>query len=179
VGRRLREVVLDRANTAMSARSEALLYAADRAQHVSEVIRPALARGSVVISDRYVDSSLAYQGAGRDLDEHEVRRLSRWATGGLVPDLTVVLDVDPAVGLARATGPGDRIEGEALQFHQRVRSRFLELARRGRGRYFVVDVTSADVQAVHARVIERVTLELSSGNAEIDDDAVATQRVTS
>jgi dTMP kinase len=179
VGRRLREVLLDKANTAMSARSEALLYAADRAQHVSEVIRPALSRGAVVITDRYVDSSLAYQGAGRDLDEHEVRRLSRWATGGLTPDLTVVLDVDPAVGLARATGPVDRIETEALQFHERVRSRFLELARHGRGRYLVVDVTATDAETVHARVLERVTLELSSGpkSLGVTADPVATETV--
>ena len=181
VGRRLREVLLDKANSAMSARTEALLYAADRAQHVSEVIRPALSRGAVVITDRYVDSSLAYQGAGRDLDDHEVRRLSRWATGGLIPDLTVVLDVDPSVGLARATGPGDRIETEALQFHERVRSRFLELARHGRGRYLVVDVTTADAQAVHRRVLERVTLELSSGPTAIgaSTDPIVTKAMTS
>ena len=160
VGRRLREVVLDKANTGITARTEALMYAADRAQHVTEVIRPALARGAVVISDRYVDSSLAYQGAGRELDEHEVRRLSRWATGGLSPDLTVLLDVDPAVGLSRATGPGDRIETEALEFHQRVRSQFLELARRGRDRYLVLDVTASDAAEVHANVIERVRTAL-------------------
>jgi len=181
VGRRLREVLLDKANTAMSPRTEALLYAADRAQHVSEVIRPALSRGAVVITDRYVDSSLAYQGAGRLLDEHEVRRLSRWATGGLLPDLTVVLDVDPVVGLTRATGPGDRIETEALHFHERVRTRFLELARRGRGRYLVIDVTTADAQTAHRRVLQRVTLELSAGPTETGEGTgpIAPERVTS
>jgi dTMP kinase len=181
VGRRLREVLLDKTNTALSARTEALLYAGDRAQHVFEVIRPALARGAVVITDRYVDSSLAYQGAGRDLDEHEVRRLSRWATGGLAPDLTVLLDLDPAVGLARATGPGDRIETEALQFHERVRSRFLEITRRGRGRYLVVDVTDADAEAVHAQVLERVKLALPTRPADVGavKDSVPTERVTS
>ncbi len=161
VGRRLREVLLDRSSTGMSPRTEALLYAADRAQHVAEVIRPALARGAVVISDRYVDSSLAYQGAGRDLDDHEVRRLSRWATGGLAADLTVVLDVDPAVGLQRATGPGDRIESEVLEFHERVRSRFLDLARQGRQRYLVVDVQTSDVSTVHTVVLGRVEAELA------------------
>ena len=181
VGRRLREVLLDRSSTGMAARTEALLYAADRAQHVAEVIRPALTRGAVVISDRFVDSSLAYQGAGRELEDAEIRRLSRWATGGLVPDVTIVLDVDPVVGLGRATGPGDRIEGEALEFHQRVRSRFLELARRGRDRYLVVDVTEADVDAVHVQVLSRVTMELAGARKAVgeDSDMARTERVTS
>jgi len=160
VGRRLREVLLDRASSGMSARTEALLYAADRAQHVREVIRPALSRGAVVITDRYVDSSLAYQAAGRDLDEHEIRRFSRWATQGLTPDLTVLLDIDPATGLSRATGPGDRIEAEALTFHEKVRAQFLDLARRGRNRYLVIDVGAANVEAVHAEVLARVVTEL-------------------
>ena len=160
VGRRLREVLLDKRSAGMSPRTEALLYAADRAQHVNEVIRPALSRGAVVITDRYVDSSLAYQAAGRDLDEHEVRRLSRWATRGLTPDLTLLLDVDPAVGLGRATGPGDRLEAEALEFHERVRAQFLDLARRGRHRYVVIDVTAADVGAVHALVLQRALDEI-------------------
>ena len=180
VGRRLREVLLDRNSTGMSPRTEALLYAADRAQHVSEVIRPALARGAVVISDRYVDSSLAYQGAGRELDDHEVRRLSRWATGGLAADLTVLLDVDPAVGLARATGPGDRIESEVLEFHERVRSRFLELARQGRDRYLVVDVEVSDAASVHALVLSRVEAELARGKPSIGEgaDVSSTERVS-
>ncbi|MBV9290957.1 MAG: dTMP kinase, partial [Frankiales bacterium] len=160
IGRRLRAVLLDRDNTQMTPRTEALLYAADRAQHVAEVVRPALARGAVVITDRYVDSSLAYQGGGRELDDHEVRRLSRWATGRLVPDLTVLLDVDPRVGLRRATGPGDRLEAEELDFHDRVRSAFRELARHGRGRYLEVEVTTADPAEVHAKVLERVEHEL-------------------
>ena len=181
VGRRLREVLLDRASSGMSARTEALLYAADRAQHVTEVIRPALARGAVVISDRYVDSSLAYQGAGRELDDHEVRRLSRWATGGLAPDVTVLLDVDPTVGLARATGPGDRIESEVLDFHQRVRSGFLELARQGRDRYLVIDVEASDAAAVHAAVLSRVETELERGRASVGQATAVTsvERVSS
>jgi dTMP kinase len=178
VGRRLREVLLDRSNSGMPPRAEALLYAADRAQHVSEVIRPALARGAIVISDRYVDSSLAYQGAGRELDENEVRRLSRWATGGLTADLTVLLDVDPAVGLARATGPGDRIESEVLEFHERVRSRFLELARQGRDRYLVIEVEEADVRAVHARVLNHVEGQLDRNRAAVGESADVTSTQT-
>jgi len=160
IGQRLREVLLDRQNTHLDARTEALLYAADRAQHVTEVIRPALARGAVVISDRYIDSSVAYQAGGRGLPEHEVRRLSRWATSGLVPDLTILLDVDPADGLARTTGPGDRLEAETLQFHQRVRATFLDLARHRRGRYLVVDAReSAD--EVHTQVLAEVLRHLT------------------
>jgi len=181
VGRRLREVLLDKSSTGMAPLAEALLYAADRAQHVSEVIRPALARGAIVVSDRYVDSSLAYQGAGRELDEHEVRRLSRWATGGLTADLTVVLDVEPSVGLTRATGPGDRIESEVLEFHERVRSRFLELARQGRGRYLVIDVAVSDAASVHAVVLNRVEAELARDRPAIGEgaDVTSTEPVSS
>jgi dTMP kinase len=160
VGRRLREVLLDKGNTGLSSRAETLLYAADRAQHVAEVVRPALARGDVVISDRYVDSTLAYQGGGRDIDNHELRRLSRWATGGLRPDLTVLLDIDPVVGLARVTGPGDRLEAEAVEFHRRVRAVYLELARRGGDRYLVVDATSSPADEVHEQVLARIVTKL-------------------
>ena len=181
VGRRLREVLLDKSSTGMAPLAEALLYAADRAQHVSEVIRPALARGAIVVSDRYVDSSLAYQGAGRELDEHEVRRLSRWATGGLTADITVVLDVEPSVGLTRATGPGDRIESEVLEFHERVRSRFLELARQGRGRYLVIDVAVSDAASVHAVVLNRVEAELARDRPAMGEgaDVTSTEPVSS
>lgn len=159
VGERLRAVLLDRGNTGMAPLAEAMLYAADRAQHVSAVIRPALERDAVVITDRYVDSSLAYQGAGRAIDERDVRRLSHWATSGLMPDLTILLDIDPVVGLQRATGPGDRMEAETLAFHRRVRQEFLALARRGRQRYLVINVTELDVDAVHERVLARVEEE--------------------
>lgn len=139
-GRRLRDVLLDPASR-LSPRAEALLYAADRAQHVAEVVCPALERGAIVLTDRYVDSSLAYQGAGRELDRDEVARLSRWATGGLVPDLVVLLDVDPDVGLRRAAGGAgpDRIEAESLVFHRRVREGFLDLAATAPERYLVLD----------------------------------------
>ena len=141
LGMRLRAILLDSAHQGISGRSEALLYAADRAEHVEKVIRPALRRGSAVISDRYVDSSLAYQGAGRMLDRDEVARINEWATGGLVPDLTVVLDVPPAVGLRRMGSPADRLEAEPLEFHERVRRELRALAAAEPERYLVVDGT--------------------------------------
>lgn len=141
-GDRLRLLLLD-PTTRLSARAEALLYAADRAEHVVQVLCPALDRGAVVLCDRYVDSSLAYQGAGRALGMEEVQRLQRAATGGLHPDLTVVLDLPAAVGLARAgaRSAADRIENEDVAFHETVRGAFVELAHRHRGRYLVVDGT--------------------------------------
>ena len=126
---------------AIASRSEALLYAADRAQHVHDVLRPALDAGEVVITDRFVDSSLAYQGAGRTIPLDDVRMLSRWATEGLQPDLTVLLDLPPEVGLARARGRAvaDRLESESLDFHQRVRQTFRALAEAEPDRYLVLD----------------------------------------
>ncbi|GAA1993521.1 dTMP kinase [Kitasatospora viridis] len=143
VGQRLRGLVLDVGNTGLSHRAEALIYAADRAEHVENVIRPALARGAVVITDRYMDSSIAYQGAGRDLAATEVARISRWATGGLVPDLTVVLDVDPAQARERFTEALDRLENEPVEFHARVRAGFLALAAADPARYLVVDASKS------------------------------------
>ncbi|MGH8869205.1 MAG: dTMP kinase [Actinomycetes bacterium] len=154
-GARIRDVLLDVANTGLSPRAEALLYAADRAEHVSTVIRPALSRGAVVVTDRYVDSSLAYQGAGRTLPRADVGRLSRWATEGLKPNLTVVLDVPAVVGLARCGAEPDRLESEPLEFHARVRESFLRLARRDPQRYLVVDAT-APPEEVAAAVRERL-----------------------
>jgi dTMP kinase len=160
VGKRIRHMVLDKpedGDEPVSARAEALLYAADRAHHVEHVIAPALRRGSIVISDRYVDSSLAYQGAGRTLATEEIRWLSSWATGGLRPDLVVLLDIDPAEGLKRAAhrNEHDRLEGESLAFHQRVRAAFLELATAEPERYLVVDAT-APVEVIAFAVRERV-----------------------
>jgi dTMP kinase len=152
-GRRLREILLH--GDELDARSEALLFAADRAQHVATVVRPALARGAVVVTDRFSDSSVAYQGAGRDLDGEEVARLSRWATRGLVPDLTVVLDVPPDIGRGRAGGDADRLESEPDAFHTAVRQRFLDLARREPRRYLVLDATGAPAD-VHRQVVERL-----------------------
>ncbi|MBV9206499.1 MAG: dTMP kinase [Actinobacteria bacterium] len=139
IGMRLRALLLDTAHTGMSPRAEALMYAADRAQHVASVIAPALERGAVVITDRYVDSSLAYQGAGRDLPLEEIAGFNRWATGGRVPDLTILLDMDPATGLSRRARSADRLEAEPADFHQRVRAGFLALARAEPGRYLVLD----------------------------------------
>ncbi len=140
-GARIRALLLDPATAGLSPRAEALLYAADRAHHVETVVRPALDDGEVVVTDRYVDSSLAYQGAGRALVLEEVRRLSRWATGGLLPDLTVLLDLPPEAGLARARGraAADRLESESLDFHERVRATFGSLAAAEPDRYLVLD----------------------------------------
>lgn len=141
IGQRLRSVLLDVQTAALSPRTEALLYAADRAEHVSTVIRPALERGAVVITDRFSDSSIAYQSAGRELPPAQVSRLSRWATDGLRPDLTVVLDVPPDVGLSRRQDEPDRMESEPDEFHERVRQRYLALAEQTPMRYLVVDAT--------------------------------------
>jgi dTMP kinase len=162
-GAGIRAIVLDRAHTGISPRSEALLYAADRAQHVHDVLRPALEAGEIVITDRFVDSSLAYQGAGRTIPLDEVRTLSRWATQGLLPDLTVLLDLPPEVGLARARGRAvaDRLESESLEFHQRVRQTFLALAEAEPDRYLVIDARLTPDETA-ARIRQRVTLLLSA-----------------
>ena len=133
--------------------TEALLLAADRAQEVVEVIRPALARGADVVSDRYAPSSLAYQGVGRGLGVDAVEKLNRWATAGLDPDLVVVLDVDDAVAAARRTGPGDRLERAGTEFHAAVRDAYRTLAT---DRDWVVLDGDADVTTVAERVWEVV-----------------------
>ena len=138
VGRRVREIVLDPATGELSDRTEALLYAADKAEHVDTVVLPALEAGEVVVTDRYVDSSLAYQGAGRVLDLDEVERLQRWATRDLRPHLTVVLDLEPERGLDRFE-ERDRMEGESVEFHQRVREAFVRMAAADPTHYLVVD----------------------------------------
>jgi dTMP kinase len=157
IGAKLRQVLLDRESAELSSVSEVLLYAADRAQHVTDVVRPALERGAIVVSDRYVDSTLAYQGAGRSLPDGEVRRLSAWATGGLLADLTVVLDIAPEIGLRRRGGPADRLEDESIDFHRRVRGMFLELASHGRARYLVLDAGD-EPERIHAAVSKRVAV---------------------
>ncbi|MCI1832928.1 MAG: dTMP kinase [Bifidobacterium sp.] len=120
-------------------RAEALMFAADRAQHVDEVIRPALERGAIVICDRYLDSSLAYQAAGRDLAVAEIRRLSMWATGGLLPERTYLLDMDPQASHARLRHGEDRMEAAGEGFQRRTRQAFLALARRDPERFRIVD----------------------------------------
>ncbi|WP_432572065.1 dTMP kinase [Kineococcus sp. SYSU DK005] len=173
-GAALREVLLARRDgpdgaAELDPRAEALLFAADRAQHVAEVVRPALGRGAVVLTDRYVDSSLAYQGAGRALPAEQVERLSAWATGELLPDLTVVLDVDPATAAVRRgrdpqRAGEDRLEAESQAFHARVREQFLRLAARDPGRYLVVDATAA-ARDVHERVREALLPRLAARSA--------------
>ncbi len=152
IGDVLRDVLLDAEHRAMTVPAEVLLYAASRAQLVTEVVGPALAQGTHVICDRYIDSSLAYQAAGRGVDFDEVLRVNTWATGGLLPDRTILLDLPAEIGLERATRQSiDRIEQEPLEFHKRVRKGYLELARRWPGRIVKVDATRpADV------VFERV-----------------------
>jgi dTMP kinase len=150
IGMRLRALLLDTAHTGMSPQAEALMYAADRAQHVSSVIKPALDRGAVVITDRYIDSSLAYQGAGRSLPVAEIAQLNDWATGGRRPDLTVLLDMNPVDGLARRTRSADRLEAEPAEFHNRVRSGFLALAKANPDRYLIVDATLPQEQITRA-----------------------------
>jgi dTMP kinase len=157
LGLELRQIVLHRRGH-IAPRAEALLYAADRAHHVETLVRPALDRGDVVLQDRYVDSSVAYQGAGRVLGGDEVRELSAWATDGLTPDLTVLLDLDPAVGRSRldaARTTYDRLESEAAAFHGRVRDAYLEIAQAEPERFLVIDATLpvADVaESLRARV---------------------------
>jgi dTMP kinase len=165
LGRTLREAVLH--GDDVDPRTEALLYAADRAHHVHTVVRPALARGAVVLTDRYLDSSVAYQGNGRDLGEAEVEQLSLWAAEGLLPDLTVLLDLDPADGLARLTGDPDRLERAGDEFHRRTRRSFLDRAAADRtGRWLVLDAAGPveEVQAaVRARVAAALGVEVPGG----------------
>jgi dTMP kinase len=138
VGAALRRIVLDPATGELSPRTEALLYAADKAEHVARVVRPALERGAVVVTDRYVDSTLAYQGAGRALTVDEVEPVARWATTDLRPHLTVLLDLPVQQGLSRVVGP-DRIEQESVAFHERVRASFRAMAESDPEHYLVVE----------------------------------------
>ncbi|MBT2383020.1 dTMP kinase [Streptomyces sp. ISL-11] len=167
IGKRLRAILLDVGSAGLSDRAEALLYAADRAQHVDSVVRPALERGAVVITDRYIDSSVAYQGAGRDLSPTEIARISRWATAGLVPHLTVLLDVSPETARERFTEAPDRLESEPAEFHQRVRTGFLTLAAADPSRYLVVDA-GQEPEAVSTVVRHRLDQLLPLSEAEIE-----------
>jgi dTMP kinase len=153
LGARVRELVLH--GDHVSPRAEALLYAADKAQHVDTVVAPALADGHVVITDRYVDSSIAYQGAGRDLGPQEVAKLQRWAVGGLAPDLTIVLDVAPATGRERRGDLHDRLEAEGDDFHEAARQHFLLLAAADPEHYLVVD-GARPAEEIHAEVLARM-----------------------
>jgi dTMP kinase len=163
VGAELRRIVLSPETGELSHRTEVLLYAADKAEHVDTVVVPALERGEVVITDRYVDSTLAYQGAGRALDVAEVEEVARWATGDVRPHLTVVLDVDPRDGLRRFEGR-DRIEAEGLEFHDRARQAFLDLAAADPDHYLVLDARG-DVVSIADRVLERLGPLLGQASA--------------
>ncbi len=154
IGDQIRAVLHDPRNTAMNARTEILLYSASRAQHVAQRIRPALAAGKIVISDRYADSTLAYQGYGRGLDLETLRTITVFATGGLTPDLTLYLDVAPQEGLQRRLlggGEWNRLDAEALEFHQRVRAGYLALVEQEPEHWVVVDA---------ARSVEEVQAEI-------------------
>ena len=154
IGEKLRELLLDPGHPELTARTEALVYAADKAQHVEEVILPALAHGKVVVCDRYVDSMIAYQGAGRVLDLAEVEQVARWATGGLRPDLTVLLDIDPAEAVANIRQQ-DRLEAAGLNFHRRAREHFLRLAGEDPERYLVLGARESR-ESIAERVAEKV-----------------------
>ena len=153
LGREIRDLVLHGDHVAP--RAEALLFAADKAHHVDQLIRPALDRGEVVLTDRYTDSSVAYQGAGRDLGAQEIHDLNMWAVDDLVPDLTVVVDVSAAEGRRRRADVHDRLEAEEDTFHEAIRAHYLAMAQGNPQRYLVVDGT-LEPHEIHARVVERL-----------------------
>ncbi|CAN2224863.1 enterobactin exporter EntS [Candidatus Nanopelagicaceae bacterium] len=155
LGIEIRKILLSHSTGEISPRAEALLYAADRAHHVFSVIRPALARGEVMISDRYFDSSIAYQGAGRVLEPGEVARISRWATESLFPTLTIIIDLPAEIGLGRLKSK-DRLESQPIAFHERVRQEFLQLAAVDPERYFIVDGNQS-IDDIHTAIISRVS----------------------
>ena len=161
LGKEIRHLLLHRKGD-VAARAEALLYAADRAHHVATKIRPALASGKVVLSDRYFDSSVAYQGAARELDVQEVRNISLWAVDNLIPDLTVLLDLDAHAAILRRNKTGtepDRLEREKVDFFERARSQYLELAKEPR--FLVVDATLS-IDEIQEQIRARVlTMEQS------------------
>jgi dTMP kinase len=162
VGDEIREIVLHRRGHIVP-RAEALLYAADRAQHIATIVRPALERGDIVLQDRYLDSSVAYQGVGRELEADEVRNLSLWAAEGLLPDITVLLDLDVAIGrdrLDESRTRYDRLESEAAEFHSRVREAYLALAAAEPERFLVLDAT-LPVDELAASIRARVSAALA------------------
>jgi dTMP kinase len=166
IGDRVRAVLLDPVHTEMLPNTEFLLFSAARAQHVGQIIRPHLSRGGVVLCDRYADSSLAYQGYGHQLDLEVLWAVTRFATGGLVPDLTLYLDVPVEVGLQRkAGGRGDswnRMEQKEIEYHQRVRAGYLAMAEQDPGRWAVIDATQ-DVRIVWAAICDLVAARLGPG----------------
>jgi dTMP kinase len=164
IGDQVRKILLDPQNTNLAARAELLLYAAARVQHIEELIRPELAEGKIVLCDRFSDATVAYQGYGRSLEPDTILALDRIATGGLKPDLTILLDIDPAAGLARARGRNSsrgleaeaRFENEDLAFHDRVRRGYLALAAQEPGRFRVVDAkpTPDEIQNSIRKIVD-------------------------
>jgi len=171
VGEKLRSLVLDHGNGEIDAHTEALIFAASRAAHATQVIRPALGRGEIVLTDRYIDSSVAYQGAGRNLGQDAVRSVNEWATSGLQPHLTVLLDVDPELGRRRRTAgqaAEDRLESEADEFHNRIRHAFLDLAARRPASYLVLPA-HLPVDDLAVRILARVDTLLDAPLATVQD----------
>ncbi len=161
IGNTVRSLVLDPANPEMSPRTETLLYVAARAQIVDEVIRPALAAGGVVLCDRYGDSTLAYQGYGHAQSLHALRELNAYATGGLQPDLTLYIDIDVATGISRKPAGGlDRLEANALAFHEAVRAGYHTLAQAEPERWLLLD-GGQSIESLHGQILERVTHTLA------------------
>lgn len=163
IAEQIRNVILDKANTAMDKRTEALLYAASRRQHLVEKVWPALKEGKIVVCDRYLDSSLAYQGGARGLGVDNVLNINMFATEGTFPDLTLLFDIEPEIGLARIAANADRevnrLDLEKLEFHKTVRNTFLELAKRYPERFIIIDasksreeVADATLKAILSRV---------------------------
>lgn len=162
LGAKIRELILH--SELVADRAEALLYAADRAHHIATVVRPALEAGGIVLGDRYLDSSVAYQGVGRKLDPSDVLELSLWATEGLLPHVTILLDISPSALLERrAAETHDRLERAGTEFHQAVRETFLELARREPERWIIVDAAQS-IEDVHAEITAKLTDWLRAHN---------------
>lgn len=179
VGEKLRSLVLDHGHGTIDPRTEALMFAAARAAHASQVIRPALVEGTVVITDRYIDSSVAYQGAGRGLGAEGVLSLNEWATEGLHPDLTVLLDVDPSDGRRRRTAGDateDRLESEPDDFHSAIRHAFLDLAAAAPASYLVLPA-NADIEILACRILERVESLLLANGAPATAESLTSETV--
>jgi len=169
ISEQIRAVLHDLKNVGMSPEAEVLLYSASRAQHVAQLIRPALERGGVVISDRYAESTLAYQGYGRGLDLDILKTITGFATGGLYPDLVIYLDLDVQLGLQRklrdqqqGQGEWNRMDQQDIAFHRRVREGYLKMAGQDRERWLVIDATRS-VEEIHSMVLGRVEEFLGRG----------------
>lgn len=167
LGRELRTILLNKVSLSLAGKAEMLLFLADRAQHVEEVIRPALETGKVVLCDRYADATMAYQGYGRSLDAETIERFNAFATAFLVPDKTFLFDLPAEVGMARASGrsrsgtAADRFEGETLDFHRKIRQGYLDLARK-HARRFVVLNGQGDVEDIHGEICRHLNAFMSA-----------------